>query len=208
MQTGTRGGRKKISEAKHSAILGAARRIFLAQGFTSAGMAEIARMADVSTATLYKHFNSKETLFIAVVTQTAQDAGDYSGLLDQDETARGILDKVCRTYLNVQFDRETNALMRIVIAEVPNAPQLAREMYEVLGNRRNESLRELLEGMIARGLLRPHDAAFGARLGSGLIKEFFVWPALFDADYKLPLDTDEKIRRCIDAYLALYGPEK
>lgn len=56
-------------------------------------------------------------------------------------------------------------------------------------------------------MLRPHDSAFGIRLGSGMIKEIFVWPALFDASYALPPDTDEQIHRCIDAYLALFGPE-
>lgn len=207
MQSGLENHRRKISALKHSAIVDAARKNFLTHGFTGAGMAEIARDADVSTATLYKHFASKEELFVAVVKHAAEGTGDYSGLLAPEDSARDALYKLSRAYLSVQFDHDANALMRIVIAEVPGVPQLADEMYETLGNRRNGSLKAAIDTMIERGLLRPHDSAFGVRLGAGMLKEIFVWPALFDANCTLPPDTDEKIHACIDAYLALFGPE-
>ena len=59
--------RRKVSESKRRSIMQAARAEFQDNGFTHAAMAEIARKADVSTATLYKHFGSKEELFAAVV---------------------------------------------------------------------------------------------------------------------------------------------
>ncbi|MBO6634554.1 TetR/AcrR family transcriptional regulator [Parvibaculum sp.] len=199
--------RRKVSSQKQASILVAARDNFLKNGYSRAGMAEIARDADVSTATLYKHFASKEALFSAVVRNVARSTGDYSGVIEPGDTAREVLYKLCRAYLSVQFDSNANALLRIVIAEVPGAPGLAGEMYEILGNRRNDSLMLVLDELISRGMLKPHDSAFGARLGAGMLKEIFVWPALFDADFGLPPDTDEKIHRVIDAYLALYGPE-
>jgi TetR/AcrR family transcriptional regulator of autoinduction and epiphytic fitness len=168
-------------------------------------MAEIAREADVSTATLYKHFDSKEALFAAVIKQAAPSTGDYSALLAPDDTARDILRKLCKAYLSLQFEHNANALMRIVIAEVPGAPKLAAEMYDVLANRRNDSLMAVMDTMIERGMLKPHDAAFSARLGGGMLKELFVWPALFDANFKLPPDTDRKIEVLVDVFLELYG---
>lgn len=185
----------------------AAKREFLAKGFTQAGMADIASAADVSTATLYKHFESKEVLFAAIMKQVAQETGDYSQAIEPGDTVRDILHRLCRIYLSVQFDKQANALMRIVIAEVPGVPRLVQDLYEILGNRRNESLMAVLDELIRRGMLKQHDTAFGARLGSGMLKEIFVWPALFDAASELPPDTDEKIHRIIDAYLTLYGPE-
>lgn len=198
--------RKNVSERKRAAILEAARASFLENGYSRAGMAEIARDADVSTATLYKHFSSKEELFSAVVKQAGAAVADYAGLIAPNDTARDILYKLCRAYISAQYDHNVNALMRIVIAEVPSAPALAAEMYEVIGNRRRENLKAVIDVMIERGMLRPHDSAFGVRIGSGMLKEFFVWPALFDADFKIPGDADEKIDACIDAYLKLYGP--
>jgi TetR/AcrR family transcriptional regulator of autoinduction and epiphytic fitness len=200
--------RKNVSERKRAAILKAAEEIFLKNGYARAGMADIARKADVSTATLYKHFSSKEELFSAVVKTAGQAVGNYAGLISPGDTAREILYKLVKAYLVTQYEHNVNALMRIVIAEVPSAPNLAAEMYEVIGNRRNESLMQVVDAMIERGLLRPHDSAFGVRLGAGMLKEFFVWPALFDADFGMPDNADEKIYACIDAYLTIYGAGK
>lgn len=200
--------RKKVSSQKRASILKAARENFLINGYSRAGMADIAREADVSTATLYKHFASKEVLFAEVVKDSARGTGDYAGIVEKSDSAREALYKLCRHYLASQFEDGSNALMRIVIAEVPGAPQLAQEMYEILGNRRNDSLMMLIDSLIAQGKLRPHDSAFGVRLGAGMLKEIFIWPALFDANATLPDDTDEKIYGVVDAYLALYGPEK
>ncbi|MBX3508894.1 MAG: TetR/AcrR family transcriptional regulator [Parvibaculum sp.] len=199
--------RRKISSQKRAGILRSAKKHFLKYGYTSAGMADIARDADVSTATLYKHFSSKEELFAAIVREVAVPAGDYSGAIEAGDTARDILYRLCRIYLSIQFDQQANALMRVVMAEVPSVPQLAADMYEVLGNRRNDSLMAVIDEMIRRGMLKPHDSAFGARLGGGMLKEVFVWPALFEPEAELPPDADEKIHRVIDAYLALYGPD-
>ena len=69
----------------------AARDNFLKNGYSRAGMAEIARDADVSTATLYKHFASKEALFSAVVRNVARSTGDYSGVIEPGDTARVIM---------------------------------------------------------------------------------------------------------------------
>ncbi|MBL4863790.1 MAG: helix-turn-helix transcriptional regulator, partial [Rhodobiaceae bacterium] len=55
--------RRRVSEQKRRSIMEVARAEFQDCGFTLAAMAEIARKADVSTATLYKHFGSKEELF-------------------------------------------------------------------------------------------------------------------------------------------------
>jgi TetR/AcrR family transcriptional regulator of autoinduction and epiphytic fitness len=199
--------RRKISNQKRADILRSAKKHFLKFGYTSAGMADIARDADVSTATLYKHFSSKEELFAAIVREVAVPTGDYSGAIEAGDTARDILYRLCRIYLSIQFDQKANALMRVVMAEVPSVPQLAADMYQVLGNRRNDSLMAVIDEMIRRGMLKPHDSAFGARLGGGMLKEVFVWPALFEPEAELPPDTDEKIHRVIDAYLALYGPD-
>lgn len=199
--------RRKISDEKHAAIIRAAQESFLTQGYTRAGMADIARDADVSTATLYKHFSSKEELFAAVVKQVARETVDYATMISKGDTARDILYKLARGYLSTQFDNNANALMRIVIAEVPGAPTLASETYDLLNTRRYEKLRVVIDEMVRNNLLKPHDTEFSVRIGSGALKELFVWPALFDASYTLPPDTDEKIHYCIDAYLALFGAE-
>ncbi|MEQ9153169.1 MAG: helix-turn-helix domain-containing protein, partial [Parvibaculum sp.] len=113
--------RRSVSETKRAAILKAARENFLKGGYSRAAMAEIARDADVSTATLYKHFSSKDALFTAIV-QDAYTGTD--GSLHTDITglsARDVLRNIGSTYMHQQFEGQMNALLRIVIAEVPSA---------------------------------------------------------------------------------------
>lgn len=197
--------RRSVSEAKQASILQAGREIFLRDGFSRASVADIARRADVSTATLYKHFSSKEDLFAAVVRNAAQDLGDYASLLTTETNVEEIFITVTRAYLTMQFERKSNELMRILIAEAASNPKLVREAAEYMVERRLKSLQTVLETLIERGLLRPHDAALGARLASGMIKELFVWPALFDPDFAIPADADEKIRAAMAVYIARYG---
>lgn len=197
--------RRSVSESKRASILRAARAAFLKDGFSRAAVAEIANMADVSTATLYKHFDSKEELFAAVAKDAAMSVGDYSHLLDPDTAPRDAFLTLSRAYLATQFENHVNDLMRIIIAEVPSHPELAREMMDLIVGRRHRSLQNVLDRLVDQGLLRPHDTTLSAKLASGMIKELFVWPALFNADFRLPEDTEAKIDMAANVFLARYG---
>src|SRR5215475_4527475 len=58
--------------AKKLAVLKAALRLFLEQGFGATSMDAIARAAGVSKATLYAHVKSKEELFAAITASCAE----------------------------------------------------------------------------------------------------------------------------------------
>jgi len=58
--------------AKKLAVLKAALRLFLEQGFGATSMDAIAREAGVSKATLYAHVKSKEELFAAITATCAE----------------------------------------------------------------------------------------------------------------------------------------
>ncbi len=197
--------RRSVSEAKRTAILSAGRSIFLRDGFSRAAVADIARDADVSTATLYKHFTSKEELFAAVVRDTVMNVADFSELIAADSTLAEIFLRLGRSYLHVQFDLKMNDLMRIVIAEATANPALAQDVTKFMGERRRTRLMAILDTLVERRMLRPHDTHLGALLLAGMIKELFVWPALFDTNYVLPPDTDDKIGAVADIYIARYG---
>ena len=64
---------------KAGAILAAAERAFLAQGFGAVSMDAIARAAGVSKATVYAHFAGKEELFGAIVADLSERRfGEFS----------------------------------------------------------------------------------------------------------------------------------
>lgn len=197
--------RRTISETKRAAILNAARDNFLKGGYSRAAMAEIARDADVSTATLYKHFASKEALFTAVV-GSIYDSMDVPALGKiEGATAHEVLTSICNTYAMQQFEGQMNGMLRIVIAEVPSSPRLAHAVFERGVTARYDQFQQALDALVKRGDLKPHDTKTGVRMLGGMVKEFIVWPALFIKEFQRPHDIDHKIASCIDAYLKMHG---
>lgn len=197
--------RRSVSETKRAAILKAARDNFLKGGYSQAAMADIARDADVSTATLYKHFASKEVLFQSIVRQAYGDFDESPIAEIGNVPAREVLCHICRIYLRQQFDEQMNGLLRVVIGEVPTAPQLARDAFNLGVTVRYKQFRKVLDALVARGDLEPHDTDTSVRQLGGMVKEFIVWPALFSQNYQVPDDIEETIGSCVDAYLTIYG---
>ncbi len=197
--------RDQIDSAKRAAILAVGRDLFLSQGFTHTAMADIAAKADISTATLYKYFTSKEELFAAVVKAAGQSASSYDDILAGDPDAAEALRRAARIYLAAQFEGRLNDLFRIVLAEARAAPSLAKEIFDVVTTGRYESFKAILDVLVQRGRLVPHDTMESSIFASGMIKELFVWPALFKADYRLPINTDRQIASIIEVFLARYG---
>ena len=62
--------------ARRSQLLGAAREVFVAQGYHAAAMDEIAERAGVSKPVLYQHFPGKHELYLALVDQHASEIVD------------------------------------------------------------------------------------------------------------------------------------
>ena len=196
--------RRSVKESKRASILAAAHENFLKNGFSRAAVADIAREADVSTATLYKHFTSKEELFATVVRESYGELGEEFSEINATGSARDIFYKLAHAYLTAQFEHQVVGLMRIVIAEVPTAPEVALDAFNFITVQRYAQLTRVVDQMVERKMLKPHDTKLGITLLAGMIKEAIIWPALFDVTVKLPENADEIIYEAIDTYLARY----
>jgi len=59
--------RRKAKEAKKGAILKAARGLFLAKGFSDVTVDNIAKKVDISKGAVYLHFNSKDEIYVNIL---------------------------------------------------------------------------------------------------------------------------------------------
>jgi AcrR family transcriptional regulator len=87
-------GTRLPKTARRSQLLGAAREVFVAQGYHAAAMDEIADRAGVSKPVLYQHFPGKHELYLALVDQHAKEIVDaVRGALasTKDNKLRGAL---------------------------------------------------------------------------------------------------------------------
>ncbi len=206
METAIDTYRSAVVKAKRQAILTAARVQFLKCGYTHAGMTDIACDADVSTATLYKHFRSKEILFAEIVEQ-ASDHFKFNFPLAVDGAS--LVDSFCdaaRTALKSFQESDVQPLMRIVIGEVPFTPELARETFKRVNFYWYAKTKGALDNRVAQGYLKPHNTDISSRFLVGMIKETFVWNGLFLADYVPPTDEDgQKMRTIVELFLHRYS---
>src|SRR5204863_10051746 len=66
-------GTRLPKPARRRQLLGAAREVFVAQGYHAAAMDEIAERAGVSKPVLYQHFPSKRHLYLALLEQHSHE---------------------------------------------------------------------------------------------------------------------------------------
>jgi AcrR family transcriptional regulator len=111
-------------------ILDAASTVFLQQGFAGASLERIAEAAGAGKATLYSRYPSKEALFAEVVKRNCErclrpvfEAPQSSSLSEQ-------LEGVTRALVMRLLDDEVVGLIRVVIADAPRFPSLAKMTRE------------------------------------------------------------------------------
>ena len=119
---------RTLRAPKHDAILDAAKRVFLREGY-SASMDLVAAEAGVSKQTVYNHFGSKEGLFRAIVDHASGELLDALGDGDARADPAATLEAVARRFLSMLLAPSHLALHRMLVAEAPRFPDLAREIY-------------------------------------------------------------------------------
>lgn len=115
---------------KRDAILQAGARAFMEQGFESANMDEVARLAGVSKATIYSHFDGKQDLFGAIITGRCQamiPAIEAAVLGDQPPAEA--LRIIGRQFLDLLMSKGPLSLYRVVLSEAARFPALGRTFY-------------------------------------------------------------------------------
>ena len=148
--------------ALREGILDAALQVFIARGLKAASMEGIARAAGVAKITLYRHYETKEELFVEVARRAQLSV---RARLDEIGDVEVPVETALRRIITRLYDGYTHpdyiAVMRMVIAEAGRFPKLGRAMLAD-AEQISEPLVRYLEQLKARGLIElesPFDAA-------------------------------------------------
>lgn len=207
-ETGAGGGR---SERKRQAVLAAATQTFLKSGYLGANMDEIAASSGVSKQTVYKHFGSKEALFIEIVTSMtgAADIRVHTAPADPEtaEALRQFLFDYAYRQLKVVMTPALMQLRRLVIGEVSRFPDLARVLYERGPQRAMTVLSGIFGRLDARGLLTCPEPQLAATTFNWLAMAEPVNRAMLLGDGELPSDAQLRAvaTEAVRVFLAAYG---
>ena len=199
------------SARKRRAILDAATEIFLKSGYLGTNMDEIAALSSVSKQTVYKHFASKEALFIEIVGSMTTGAGDVvhndMPQLDKDGDLAAYLRDYALRQLTVVLTPRIMQLRRLVIGEVTRFPELAKVLYERGPARAMATLASIFRQLAERGLLVIDDPNVAASHFNWLIMSAPLNQAMLLGDDAIP--TQAELRRNAEAgvrvFLAAYG---
>ncbi|NGO51752.1 TetR/AcrR family transcriptional regulator [Mesorhizobium camelthorni] len=199
------------STRKRKAILDAATEVFLKSGYLGANMDEIAALSGVSKQTVYKHFSSKEALFIEIVTSMTDNAGDVvrnevAELDEGGDVAEYLVDYAYRQ-LKVVLTPRIMQLRRLVIGEVSRFPELARVLYERGPARALAALGAMFERLAARGLLTIEDPALAASHFNWLVMSAPLNQAMLLGDEAIPKPAELRRHAAegVRVFLAAYG---
>lgn len=137
----------KLMVRKRAAILDAAKKAFLQNGYEGVSMESIAAEAGVSIMTLYRHADSKNDLFTAVITSLcsfSEEARDAQFAEMMNQPLGEVLAGVGMMFQEKMSDDQTIALMRAVISESTRFPQLAETTYQSFVGEYKENLERYL----------------------------------------------------------------
>jgi AcrR family transcriptional regulator len=171
-------------------ILAAALEVFAARGFQAARLEEVAKRAGVSKGALYLYFETKADLFRAVVTDAispniervkAVAAAD----LPLEQVVRMALPMLAR---QVVSDRRITGVVKLVIAESRNHPELAAIWRDTVVEPGVALISGLIAKAQARGEVRPGDPRLFAFGLMGPMVLSMVWRETFEPVGAEPVD--------------------
>ncbi|MEU3342575.1 TetR/AcrR family transcriptional regulator [Streptomyces sp. NPDC006668] len=195
------------ADRKRQAIIQAARETFLTEGF-DASMDRVAAVAGVSKVTVYNHFDSKEILFIAVITRELDRALEEAERLVESRLVTSVdvkadLIQACRAWAAGVCAPETIALRNLVAGEMRRFPELGETWQERGPQRFHRVIAAALDQLNEMRLLSIPDVDLAVLQLSGLV----VSPSQVYGAYGSPPDpelTDRLIVSGVDMFLQFY----
>ena len=176
------------SARKHRAIVEAATRVFLDQGYDGTTMDDVATLAAVSKPTVYKHFADKEQLFAEIVRTTADQVDDLVRLVAETVVDPGDIEnglaELARRLITALMQPQMLRLRRLVIANADRFPDVGRIWYELGFERVLATLGTCFQRLADHKLLRLDDPLLAANHFVGLLLWIPLNKAMFSGDHR------------------------
>ncbi|MCG8365417.1 MAG: TetR/AcrR family transcriptional regulator [Pseudanabaenales cyanobacterium] len=197
--------RQKSTE-KTEAILEGAMGEFLTHGYAATSMDRVAAAAGVSKATVYSHFQDKESLFTGLIQRLM--SGRYKTILglENPQLLQGEPSIVLRNIANNMLDNTMNnhqlqSFMRVIVGESGRFPELAQPYVKTIAKPVIELLSQYLGSCSELKLTDPEATA---RVFMGTLIYYVILQEVMYGKDILPMEQD----RIIDTLVGLIVGER
>jgi len=140
-------------------ILALATEAFVTHGYAGTSMADLARVIGIQKASLYHHFQSKQALFVACVTEGYEgtvrrlEAIRADASLSDPARIRAAMEEVYRINLTTPVGR----MVTVIVEVAPTIPEVAQAFHGGFIARHYAIVTGMIEDGIARGSLAAID---------------------------------------------------
>ena len=190
---------RQLSPEKTEAILVGGMQEFLTHGYAATSMDRVAIAAKVSKATVYSHFQDKESLFIALIQQLVEQKFQSIFSAPADQILQMAPEVVLKTFANQALDIGKNEpqflnFMRLIIGESGRFPQLARAF---VSNIERTAFRKLCHYFTNCPHLSLSDPEATTRIFIGSVVHFMIVQEMLHGKDILPMERDRLIDNLI-----------
>lgn len=177
--------------------------VFLRHGFTDTKMQMVATEAGASKETLYRHFGSKEELFIEVFENRAEAVrARLEASFESTKSVESVLRAIGINLLVSMGSPEVIALLRIIVSEAPRNPSLGQSFYTLGPERVRLRLAEFFAAAGERGEFFGENSTLLANIFVGAVLAQI--PLLYLVRPKQSPMTCLEINQHVDAVVDLF----
>jgi len=183
----------------------AARRLFLDQGFTATSMDAVARAANVSKATLYSYFQSKETLFAHLISDECSAIAEDLSVPTLEDGLEPALRRFARQYVQLFLTAKKNSLVRVMANESTRFPDLCLHFYEIGPMATTRRVAQLLLDARAMGQVDFPDAMVAATQFLSLIRGDLPLRCVLGVEQLTTANIESELEAGIVTFMRAYG---
>ena len=161
---------RKDAILKREELIKHATEMFLELGYEKASMNNLVKRSGSSKSTIYKHFRSRQALFIAVLDEKLRD--HLAPIEKLDLTTLSIeegLKLIGRTSIKVITSKDHINLCRIIYAEAERIPHVGKTYFEHGPKRGMAGVAKYLSTMVEKNKIRCADPSLAAQYFWGMI---------------------------------------
>jgi len=187
-------------------ILEAAFAAFMKSGYATTSTLEIATRARVSKRELYALVGNKQEMLIACISERAKRFEVPAGLpvLRDRETLAQVLASFGTKFVREVSEPTVIAVFRLAIAEVAQAPEVARALDSIGRETSRAALRKIMARAQESGLLTGRPAELAEQFAGLLWRDLMVSLLLGVAERPSPREIAGRARDAAAAFLQLH----